>query len=330
MSGPRPRVTVVIPSWNGGKVLARHLPEIVRQAREIEGGAEVIVADDATELAGDTTAAAVEAAGEPARLLALDEHRGFAGTCNRGAEAARGEILLFLNSDMRLEEGALEVLATRVETDAECFAVTPVIVNQAGGFVESTTRLALRRGAFDVVFPGREEAGRTPGAPSEREVAYPCGGALACRRVAFLQLGGFWEALRPFYWEDAELGWRARRGGLRCLELGAARALHDHAQTIGSHFTPRQVRKTYERNRLLVTWLHLQGAPAWTAHLAWLPLRWLAALLRGRPAAPALIAALRALPAVRRRRRRLRDTRERARAMIVALRGAGPEGWPGN
>ncbi|MDQ7007752.1 MAG: glycosyltransferase [Acidobacteriota bacterium] len=316
MSAP-PRVSVIVPTWNGGRLLSRGLPGLARQARKLAGGAEVLVVDDATTLPGDRSEQVVTGVGPPARWLPLDRHRGFAATCNAGARAARGRLLAFVNSDMHLDADCLEVLAAAVENDAELFAATPVIDNQATGRVESGTRLRLRRGLLDVL----QSDDPPPAAGESQPVAYPCGGAMVCRRQTFLELGGFWEALGPFYWEDAELGLRAWRRGLASVQIGDARALHDHARTIGSHFTTQQVRRIYERNRLLVSWAHLEPAAA----AGWTALRWVAALLRGRPAAWATPAALARRTAARARSRGLPPAPD---PVIRAIASASARGWP--
>lgn len=317
---------MVIPSWDGGALLARHLPEVAAQARALAGGAEVVVADDGSRSPDDTTAAVVRLAGEPVRLLRLGAHGGFGAACNAGAAEARGDVLVFLNNDVHPEPGYLEALVAALEGDERAFAVAPVTVNAGEGFVESTTRLRFHRGVFDALFPGRD--GLAPPAPGERRpIAFACGGAFACRRAAFLALGGFSPSYVPFYWEDVDLGWRARRAGLEIYEIGSARARHEHAATIGARYPRRAVRLAYERNRLLFTWTHLAGARAWAAHLARLPLRFAAALFRA-DAAAALPRALAALPAVVRERRRLRSSGPRAAAMLREVTAGGERGWP--
>ena len=311
------RLSVIVPTWNGGRILARGLPGLVTEARALTGGAEVLVVDDATTLSGDRSEQVVNGIGSPARWLPLERHRGFAATCNAGARAAGGRLLAFVNSDMHLDAGCLETLAAAVESDEKLFAATPVIDNQATGRVESGTRLRLRRGLLDVL-----QSDDPPPAPGESQpIAYPCGGAMVCRRETFLELGGFWEALGPFYWEDAELGLRAWRRGLASMQVGDARALHDHARTIGSHFTALQVRRIYERNRLLVSWAHLGLAST----AGWTALRWVAALLRGRPAAWATPAALARRAAARAWSRRLPPSPD---AVITAITTAPVQGWP--
>lgn len=281
------RLSVIIPSRNGGSILGRHLAETVEQARNLAGGAEVLVVDDASDrdLAG--TEQAVASAGAPARLIRSAVHQGFAGTCNLGAAQATGDYLFFLNNDMHLEAGCLARLVTLLAVRHDLFAVSPTIVNARGNFVESTTRLVLQRGLYDARFPGRE-GDPGPGINEERPIDYPCGGAFLCRRRTFLDLGGFAIWLAPFYWEDAELGLRARAHGLGIVETGAARTIHDHAQTISAAYTEQTVKRIYERNRLLMTWRHLQGAESWFVHLLWLGPRWLWAALRLRPFAWAL------------------------------------------
>ena len=321
-----PRVSVILPSYNGAPVLVRHLPSVVQQARDLPGGAEVLVVDDASPLFREETAAAVAAAGPPARLVRKTTWSGFSATCNAGAAAARGHLLLFFNIDMHPAEGMLETLAGRLEEDPGLFGVTPVIENRAQGFPESSTRARWRRGGFDLVFPGRQGV-PAPGPGEERALAYGCGGALLCRADRFRAIGGFAELFGPFYWEDADLGWQALREGWTTLEVGDARAVHDHQATIGVHFSPAEVRATYERNRLFFTWVHGAGAGPLLEHVAWLPARWLAALFRGGAAVRGIPAALRRLPEAFALRRQRAATLPVARRLLRAVRRSGDAGW---
>ncbi|GEM_PF-1193846 len=289
---PSPLLTIIIPFWNGYPSLEKHLAGVVEQARFVEGGAEVFVVDDAGTIDTERAKSLVERIGSPARWISFPERLGFSGNCNRGAEIAQGRYLLFLNSDMHLEPGCLTAVLQALASREDLFAVTPAILNLREGFWESENRAVFRRGVFDLVFPGR--SGSPPAAAGTlRPLAYPCGGALLCRRSHFEAIGGFPEIHAPFYWEDADLGFRARKMGFGAsAECGSAIAHHDHAQSIGSHYTKRQVQVIYERNRLLFTWVHLEGIGRWASHLAWLLIRTLAAALRLRPAAVALPLAL--------------------------------------
>ena len=69
---------------------------------------ELVLVDNASP---DDTADLFRAWEPRARVLALDENRNFAGGYNAGAAAATGEVLVLLNNDTRVPQGALDVLA---------------------------------------------------------------------------------------------------------------------------------------------------------------------------------------------------------------------------
>ncbi|MFI5166806.1 MAG: glycosyltransferase family 2 protein [Thermoanaerobaculales bacterium] len=318
------KLSVVVPSWNGGELLNRNLKEVVAQARALPGGAEVLIVDDGSN-PSDGTPAAVDQAGDPARLVRRPEHKGFAAACNAGAGAAGGEYLAFLNNDVRPEAGCLATLVETIEGRGEVFAVVPYSLNAEAGTVESAVQLRIKHGVFDIVYAGR--AGVAPAPGKWREVAYPCGGAFLCRRSVFFELGGFAALYAPFYWEDADLGWRARRAGLAVIEVSGARVRHEHSRTIGVRFPHSTIRTAFERNRLLFTWTHLGGARPWLVHLAWLPLRFLAAVLRA-DAPWALPKALVMVARVVAARRHLRESRRQACWLVGQVVGSGRDGFP--
>jgi GT2 family glycosyltransferase len=321
------RASVVIPSREGGALLERHLPEVVAQAGALPGGCEVVVSDDGTRGAEDRTREIVAANAPTALLVHRDEAMGFSGACDRGADAARGRTLLFLNNDMHPEAGCFATLISALEADDTLFAVTPVIENAAEGFFESTTRMRWVHGVFDPYFPGRD--GRAPPAPGElRPIGFACGAALACGADRYHALGGFSETYAPFYWEDTDLGWRARRHGWEIAEIGDARMRHEHSQTIGAFFTKAEAKRIYERNRWLFTWTHLAGKRAWLGHAAWTLLRVLAGLARGEPQGAAFFDALARRHLVRAARNTLSGTRRTAIALHAEVARSGVDGWP--
>jgi len=207
---------------------------------------------------------------------------GFAPVCNRGAEAARGRLLLFLNDDVLVAPGVLDVLGrelARVGTGA----VGPDVVSEALGRSESGTSLRWRRGVLEAGQDALAGAGRV-------EVPYLCGAALALSRGVFLGLGGFDERLAPYFWEDVDLSLRVREAVGPVVVTREAAVRHRHGATVGSE--PERARRVaYERNRLLVSWRHLRGW-RWLVHLAWLPLRLAASVVRDRTVAAGFLRAV--------------------------------------
>lgn len=88
-----PRVTVVIPTFNRAALLLEAVDSVLRQSyRDLE----IVICDDGST---DETAARVRAFGTGVRYLALP-HTGRPGVPrNRGIEAARGELIAFLDDD---------------------------------------------------------------------------------------------------------------------------------------------------------------------------------------------------------------------------------------
>ena len=104
MTPTRPACSVVIPSYNGRKLLDVCLASIARcRPRSIE--IEVIVADDAST---DDTLAWLAAEHPDVRVVRLDDNRGFVGAANAGIAAARGEMIQLLNNDTEVTPGWIE------------------------------------------------------------------------------------------------------------------------------------------------------------------------------------------------------------------------------
>jgi len=114
----RPMVSVIVPAWNE----VRYLPDLLESlARQTLPVAEVLVADSGS---ADGTEELVTAAGF--RYLA-GPRKGPGEGRNRGAKAARGDILLFVDADCRPPANLVEAVAAALED--------PGVIGGATGFL---------------------------------------------------------------------------------------------------------------------------------------------------------------------------------------------------
>ncbi|HYZ92922.1 MAG TPA: glycosyltransferase family 2 protein [Actinomycetota bacterium] len=211
-------VSIIIPNLNGGSMLLESLGSAFAQSGPT---LETIVVDNGSK---DGSPEAVERAFPEARVLAFHENLGFAPACNRGAAAARGRYLLFLNNDAVLPPRAVEMLVAAAEADAEAAMWQPVIVDEAGT-VETAGFLATHAGFLWPL--------RAPPKASPSTVFAVTAACLLVRRSVFEALEGFRE---PYfaYFEDADLSWRARMAGWEVRVVADVVVSHRHSRTTRS------------------------------------------------------------------------------------------------
>lgn len=161
MPADRPRLSVVLPVYNGRAEIAACLG-----ALESDGfprrDAEVIVVDDAST---DGTAGAVAASFPWVHLLQLESNVGSFAARNCGVEAARGDVVAFLDADCSPLQGwADAVLAAvsertpivmgRVIPDPE-FVQRTLAILEFGEFLEPRPRTLTNLATLNVAFEGR-------------------------------------------------------------------------------------------------------------------------------------------------------------------------------
>ena len=169
------------------------------------------------------------------RVIAPDVNLGYPNAINFAMEHTAADFVLCLNPDARAEPECLERL----------LAVDAAL---AGAQIVSEDGLTTQAGDNPLHPTGISPAGsfgraREEGPP--RETIVVSGACTLFRRTTFLELGGF---MREFflYYDDADLGWRARIAGERVVFVPAAVVRH------GYEFGRRE-RKMFllERNRLI-------------------------------------------------------------------------------
>ncbi|TMB53059.1 MAG: glycosyltransferase [Deltaproteobacteria bacterium] len=209
-------VSIVVVNWNAGAALDGCLESVA--ADGLAGRDVVLVDNDATD--GSTARARVR---HPwARVVETGLNLGFAGGANRGAAAARGEVLCFLNPDARVLPGAVQALVDTLERVPGAGIAGGGLVDEAGAWQPGAGRFAPVQHLVLDTTPGRLPA-RLRRMPYRVDWVY--GTFMAVRRDLFRQLGGF-DSRYFLYGEDLDLCYRAARLGSRTIHVPAARAVH--------------------------------------------------------------------------------------------------------
>ncbi|MGO9903939.1 MAG: glycosyltransferase [Solirubrobacteraceae bacterium] len=237
-------ISVVIPNYRRPELLRECLPSVLRAAAASAHEVEVIVVDDGS---GDGSCEIVRGEFPEVTLIALDRNRGYPTAVNAGVAACHGEWVFTLNNDTTVDQGIFDQLLTvaRSAPDVGLVAAQQRFSSDAGIIYSAGMVMDYRGHASDRLMG-------QPVSVSERlpvEVFGACGAAALYRRSVLAELCGF-DPLFAFGLEDADLAWRARARGWRCLYAPGAVVLHDLGGTV-RHGSPTRLFQA-GRNRLLL------------------------------------------------------------------------------
>ena len=197
-------VSVIIVNWNGREHLAPLFTSL-RASDYPRDRLELICVDNGSH---DGSRDLIAADFPEVRVVALPENRGFTGGNIAGVEAAHGDILVFLNNDMRVEPDAVRRLVEAIDDDHPCTAAC--VLSWDG------TRIDFLRGTASWEARGFQEhygAPRTTIPTLDTDATFcPNGGAFAITRDMYARAGGFDAAFFAYY-DDLDLGWGVRVAG---------------------------------------------------------------------------------------------------------------------
>lgn len=274
---PTPHVTVVIVAYNS----AGELPGCIASIRaETTAPTEIIVVDNAS---ADGSADVAEALLGPGSVIRSDRNVGFAAACNTGAAAASGRILLFLNPDTSVRDGAIDRACAFLEADPSIGIVGAKTVYPDGSvnpsccFREpSLASFAFEALALNALFRASGLANRDAmggwDRQDTRDVDVVAGCFLMIRAELFRELGGFDERFF-MYSEDVDLSRRVRASGQRCVHYAGATVVHEGGRSDVVRAEKRA--KVYAGRALYVD----KHWPSWQARAA-IALMTLGALVR--------------------------------------------------
>ncbi len=229
-------------------LLERSLPAAVAQE-----GADVVVIDNACT---DRTATLCEEHG--ARRVALLERRSYAAAINAGLAATDAPAVLLLNADCVLDEGFLAAARPRLG-EPGVGSVAPLILRATG--VEPEQRLDIVDAAGMTIDRRRKNSlvgHGDPRAQHERpgDVFGGDGACVLYRREALNAVAVGAEVFdedMALWASDADVAWRVREAGYRCVFEPTAVAWHVRFYSPGNRaLLAPEHRRLQFRNRLLM------------------------------------------------------------------------------
>ena len=245
-------LSVVIPNYNGLHLFPHTLPTVIAALRQAGLPSEIIVVDDCST---DGSVAFLKKDYPAVRLLQNEKNSGFSVTANKGVKAAQYDLVLLLNSDVKLEADYFEGQLPFFEQE-DTFGVMGCIRGWEDDEIQDGAKYPFFHGV-KIKTSGNylleDEAGMNAGLYS----MYLSGANALIAKEKFLQIGGFNEIFSPFYVEDFELSLRAWRMGWKCYFHYPSVCRHKTSTTISSTRKSGFVEVIYNRNKFYLHAIHL-------------------------------------------------------------------------
>lgn len=238
-------VSVVIVTRNRFQALQEGLRSVAMQDYP---DIELIIVDNAST---DGTSQQVRAHYPHAELLTQEKNMGAAGGRNIGIYRARGEICISFDDDAELAgTDCISRTVAYFRRDSNLACLSYKVCDKSGNVV---TKLIPRRDRKVITQD-------TPGAMFS-------GTGFAVRRSHFIEAGGFWEKLNPYFGEEPDLSYRILEQGHNILHTPHIQVRHEESPSE----RPKDRRMYYGARN--APWMALRNLP-WHAAISLTVLSW--------------------------------------------------------
>ncbi len=264
-----PSLAIVVVNWNAAPELRRCLRALAAQDDQ---DFDLVLVDNGSE---DASLAVPGQEFPRARVTQTGRNLGFAAACNQGLAACTSDWILTLNNDTEAAPDCVARLRAAAERAGDDVGMIQArVVLQGRERLNSTGVLLYRDGSaedrdFGAPLTAREEAD---------EVFCITAGAGLYRRSMLEQVplaDGPFDPGHFMYFEDLDLGWRARLAGWRALYEPTAVVEHvfqGSSRRHGRHFVTTQCMRNRVRTLLKNASLRmvLRSLPRSASDLLWL------------------------------------------------------------
>lgn len=197
------RCSIIIPVYNKASLTRQCVDALLAERPRVSH--EIIVVDDAST---DSTPKLLAIYGQRVRSVTHKSNGGFANSCNDGAAAAKGELLMFLNNDTIPHSGWLDEMVAYADAHPKASVVGAKMLFPDGTVQHAGVCMCQDKFPRHIYagFPGDH-----PAVNKSRRFQIVTGGCALIRRNVFEKFRGFDTAFRNGY-EDVDF----------CLRLGEA------------------------------------------------------------------------------------------------------------
>lgn len=237
--------SIVVPVYNHLDSTLRCLESLSKQKSKYN--IEVIVVDDASTDQTSTIIPSIPGV----NYLRNKKNVGFVGSCNKGAKAAKGKAIIFLNNDTVVLGNWLDALLNRLQ-DPSIGIVGSKLIMQDGETLQEAGGIIFNNQAHygDVCWSyGKFYDANRYDFNFLRDVDYVSGASLAIDRKLFLKLGGFDTRYSPGYYEDTDLAMAVRKAGKRVVYEPHSVLVHAEGTTAGTDTSGSGMKRFQPINR---------------------------------------------------------------------------------
>jgi len=238
---------VIVLNYNGIAHLKTYLPDLIKYTQD----ADIIIADNGS---NDGSVAFLQSEYPEIQLLLLDKNYGFCGGYNRAIEQVDHDLVLLLNSDVRVTPDWLEPLVARLLSNEKVAIVQPKVLNDinkelfdyaggAGGWIDDLGYPFCKGRIFDDIEKDEHQY------DNAEQIFWATGAAILIRRSLYLKAGGLEEGFFA-HMEEIDLAWRVKNMGYEVWAEPASHVYHLGGGTLAA----TSPKKTYLnfRNSLFV------------------------------------------------------------------------------
>jgi len=266
------KISVIIPNYNGDKILVKNLPKVLESLVNLNNVLEIIITDDAST---DASIEVIEKFIEESKdrkikLIKNEKNMGFATNVNKGVKESEGDVLVLLNTDVIPSNDFLDPILPYFE-DEEVFAVGCMDESIEG---DKTVLRGRGKGKWK-----RGLLTHSAADLSGKDTLWVAGGSGVFRKSIWEKLGGLDIIYNPFYWEDIDISYRARKSGYKTFFEKKSIVRHEHEKgAIKSKFKSDQIKKIAYRNQFIFAWKNSDFS-TFISGIFWLPYHLLNAVI---------------------------------------------------
>lgn len=182
-------------------------------------------------------------------LIPLQKNEGFGKGNESGVDFARGEILVFINPDIKVRPHTLDILKKHLTSHSRIGIVTPTLTTEKGKPLPNAWDFPSFWGLLKKRLRKPQKIKESPKNPFP--VDWAQGSFLMMHKKFFLDLGGFDPRFFLFL-EDTDLCRRSWEKGFSVIKVPTAQAFHEEKRLSGEDLLSSMKKKTF--------WIHVHSA----------------------------------------------------------------------